>query len=132
MGTTKYCLFWRQPQTVTIAGESAGSIGVSLQMASPLGKNLIAGAIGESGAAINPTMAPVTTLVEAEKTGSEFVETAGIKSIKELRALPARDVYEIYNESKRFGFPVVIDGYFLLKSVPESSIPTNKRKCRCY
>jgi len=31
-------------------GESAGSIGVSYQMASPLAKNLITGAIGESGA----------------------------------------------------------------------------------
>ena len=35
---------------MTIAGESAGSIAVSAQMASPLSKDLIAGAIGESGA----------------------------------------------------------------------------------
>src|SRR4029078_10199762 len=40
------------PKRVTIAGESAGSIAVSAQMASPLSKNLIAGAIGESGSAI--------------------------------------------------------------------------------
>lgn len=44
---------------VTIAGESAGSISVSGQMASPLSKDLIAGAIGESGAGINPTLSPV-------------------------------------------------------------------------
>jgi para-nitrobenzyl esterase len=110
--------FGGNPAKVTIAGESAGSIGVSYQMASPLSRGLIAGAIGESGAGINPTMAPVT-LAEAEKTGAEFAKNAGYATIKELRALPARDIYEIYNESKRFGFPVVIDGYFLMNTLPE-------------
>jgi para-nitrobenzyl esterase len=110
--------FGGDPEKVTIAGESAGSIGVSVQMASPLSKDLIAGAIGESGAGINPTLAPVS-LEEAEKTGAEFVKNAGLSGIAELRKLPARDIYEIYNESKRFGFPMVIDGYFLPKSLPE-------------
>ena len=111
-------VFGGNPAKVTIAGESAGSIGVSYQMASPLAKNLIAGAIGESGAGIKPTMAPIT-LKEGEQAGAEFAKQAGFKSIKELRALPTRDIYEIYNESKRFGFPVVLDGYFLPKTLPE-------------
>src|SRR6266550_1498011 len=50
--------FGGDPKKVTIAGESAGSIAVSAQMASPLSKDLIAGAIGESGALIAPTMPP--------------------------------------------------------------------------
>ena len=110
--------FGGDPKKVTIAGESAGSIGVSCQMASPLSRNLIAGAIGESGAGINPTMAPVP-LAEGEKQGVEFLLKAGIKSIKELRGMSTREIYEIYNESRRFGFPIVIDNYFLPKTLPQ-------------
>jgi para-nitrobenzyl esterase len=110
--------FGGDARKVTIAGESAGSISVSAHMASPLSRNLIAGAIGESGAGINPTLAPVT-LAEAEKTGSEFARNAGFPTLAELRSLTTKEVYEIYNESRRFGFPTVVDGYFYPKSIAE-------------
>jgi para-nitrobenzyl esterase len=110
--------FGGDPKKVTIAGESAGSIGVSMQMSSPLGRNLISGAIGESGAGINPTMAPVL-LAEAEKTGVEFIKKAGATSINQMRAMSSRDIYEIFDESKLFGFPICIDNYFLPKTLPQ-------------
>ncbi len=110
--------FGGDPKKITLAGESAGSIAVSMQMSSPLSRGLIAGAIGESGAGINPTMAPVP-LADGEKMGVDFLKKAGVATIKQLRALSSRDVYELFDESKMFGFPIVIDGYFLPKTMPQ-------------
>jgi para-nitrobenzyl esterase len=110
--------FGGDPKKITIAGESAGSISVSVQMASPLSKSLIAGAIGESGAALNPTREPVS-LPEAEKIGLEFVKIAGNPNLQQLRKMSANELYEIFKAQKDFKFPLVIDGYFLPKSLPE-------------
>jgi para-nitrobenzyl esterase len=111
--------FGGSPKKVTIAGESAGSISVSAQMASPLSKGLFAGAIGESGAGINPTLYPVP-LKDAEKNGSDFAKSVGATSLAQLRAMSTQELYELYNAPKRFNFPTVIDGYFYTKTIPET------------
>lgn len=103
--------FGGNPDKITIGGESAGSISVFAQMASPLSRDLIAGAIGESGAMIKPTLPPVS-LSEAEKSGVAFAEMVGAHSLKDLRNIPAEKLLDESASRDAPRFSATVDGYF--------------------
>ena len=109
--------FGGDPARVTIAGESAGSASVSAQMASPLAKDLIAGAIGESGSLMG-TLPPVP-LEEAEEIGVQFADTIGAASLEALRAISATQLLELASQPGTPRFPLTTDGYLFPKPIGE-------------
>jgi len=82
--------FGGDSKNVTIAGQSSGSISVSILMASPRAKGLFQRAIGESGGLFEPLqLAPKYLLANAEQDGVKYAASLGATSLQQLRQLPA-------------------------------------------
>ncbi len=98
--------FGGDPQKVTIAGQSAGSMSVCALVSSPLAKDLFRGAIAESGGILSNFMRG--KLADAEKSGVAFMGKMKASNINELRQKTAD---ELINAGGNFG--PVSDGYVI-------------------
>jgi para-nitrobenzyl esterase len=109
--------FGGDPKKVTIQGESAGAAAVSILCASPLTKGLFRGAIAESGGTFGPVRSDASfgegePLASAEKRAAEWLSSAGVSNVAELRKIPAEKLQTMIPHQFGFARPNV-DGWVI-------------------
>ncbi|MEK6476046.1 carboxylesterase family protein [Catalinimonas sp. 4WD22] len=104
--------FGGDPQNVTIAGQSAGSMSVNCLVASPLAQGLFKKAIGHSGANFTRGNA---SLQQAEESGQQIAQSLNASSLTTLRNIPADTLMKVAQGTRG----PIIDGYVLPQHIAD-------------
>jgi para-nitrobenzyl esterase len=103
--------FGGDPNNVTIAGQSAGSMSVNCLIATPKAKGLFKKAIAQSGGILGGI--GMTSLQDAEKTGVTLQEKLHANSLQAMRQLPADTILKYSSTMGGLRFSPIGDGQVL-------------------
>ena len=118
--------FGGDPDHITIMGQSAGAMSVQTLVTSPLSKDLVAGAIIQSGGGLAESPMPGTTLADAEAAGKALMDWAGYETLDQMRAATPEELLDLV---KRYSsethqwlfFRPVVDGFAYPETFQEAA-----------
>ncbi len=122
--------FGGDPDRITIFGQSAGAMSVQTLVTSPLSRDLISGAIIQSGGGISDR--PIlggSALETAQQSGKTLMDWAGCSSLEQMRALSTDELFNLPSEYMartgeriRITTSPVVDGYALPETFSEAAL----------
>lgn len=122
--------FGGDPDRITLMGQSAGAMSVQTLVTSPLSKDLVAGAIIQSGGGISErSLLGRAQLSDAEASGKAVMDWAGYETAAAMRAADPQEFltlawrYAAETQQRPVGITSpIIDGYALPESFGEAAL----------
>jgi len=119
--------FGGDPSNITVFGQSAGAMSVKNLLVSPMSRDLMAGAIIQSGGGLGTKGLATEGVTQAfyDAQGKDIMDNAGLFTLADMRAASAQEVFESVGKYMADGKGWVMlsphtDGYVLPESFDEA------------